>query len=174
MCLTAHHAKHDSASDNDLFFGTRLALNDSDDTSVLAGVAVDLDSQEMFLNIEAERRFSDKLSVELQLRTFMNTEPSDALYTIEHDDYLQLRLSWYYWQSQVLVHATYIHVLNLSFCISTFLGLFAQKLCAEIVSEYLQQRAIERRATSRLILDKSGPDTAIESRILRLASSVTQ
>jgi hypothetical protein len=85
-----------TASDNDLFFGTRLALNDSDDTSVLAGVAVDLDSQEMFVNIEAERRFGDKLSVELQLRTFMNTEPSDALYTIEHDDYLQLRLSWYY------------------------------------------------------------------------------
>jgi len=28
-----------TASDNDLFVGTRLALNDSDDTSVLAGVA---------------------------------------------------------------------------------------------------------------------------------------
>jgi hypothetical protein len=85
-----------SAADNDLFFGTRLALNDSDDTSVLAGVAVDLDTQEMFLNVEAERRFGDKLSVELQLRTFMNAEPGDALFAIEHDDYLQLRLSWYY------------------------------------------------------------------------------
>ena len=85
-----------TVSDNDLFVGTRLALNDSDDTSVLAGVAVDLDTQELFLNIEAERRFGDNLSAELQLRTFMNAEPGDTLFAIERDDYLQLRLSWYY------------------------------------------------------------------------------
>ena len=85
-----------TASDNDLFVGTRLALNDSEDTSVLAGVAVDLDTQELFLNIEAERRFGDNLSAELQLRMFMNAEPGDALSVIERDDYLQLRLSWYY------------------------------------------------------------------------------
>ena len=85
-----------TVSDNDLFVGTRLALNDSDDTSVLAGVAVDLDTQELFLNIEAERRFGDNLSAELQLRTFMNAEPGDTLFAIERDDYLQFRLSWYY------------------------------------------------------------------------------
>ena len=85
-----------TASDNDLFIGTRLALNDADDTSVLAGVAVDLDTQELFLNIEAERRFGDNLSVELQLRTFMNAEPGETLFAIERDAYLQLRLSWYY------------------------------------------------------------------------------
>ena len=85
-----------TASDNDLLIGARLALNDADDTSVLAGVAVDLDTQELFLNIEAERRFGDSLSVELQLRTFMNAEPGDALFLVERDDYLQLRLSWYY------------------------------------------------------------------------------
>ncbi len=85
-----------TGSDNDLFIGTRLAFNDADDSSVLAGVAVDLNTQELFLNIEAERRFADNLSVELQLRTFMNAEPGDALFLVEQDDYLQLRLSWYY------------------------------------------------------------------------------
>ncbi len=85
-----------TGSDNDLFIGTRLAFNDADDSSVLAGVAVDLNTQELFLNIEAERRFGDNLSVELQLRSFMNAEPGDALFTVEQDDYLQLRLSWYY------------------------------------------------------------------------------
>jgi hypothetical protein len=84
-----------TGSDNDLFIGTRLAFNDADDSSVLAGVAVDLNTQELFLNIEAERRFGDNLSVELQLRTFMNAEPGDALFLVEQDDYLQLRLSWY-------------------------------------------------------------------------------
>ena len=85
-----------TGSDNDLFIGTRLAFNDADDSSVLAGVAVDLNTQELFLNIEAERRFADNLSVELQLRTFMNAEPGDALFSVEQDDYVQLRLSWYY------------------------------------------------------------------------------
>lgn len=85
-----------TTSDNDLFLGTRLALNDADDTSVLAGVAVDLDTQELFLNIEAERRFGDSLSAELQLRTFMNANPGSTLFAIEQDDYIQLRLSWYY------------------------------------------------------------------------------
>ena len=85
-----------TAFDNDLFFGTRLALNDADDTSVLAGFAVDTDTQEFFFNVEAERRFGDKLSAELRLRAFSNANPGDALFAFERDDYLQLRLSWYY------------------------------------------------------------------------------
>ena len=85
-----------TASDNDLFVGTRLALNDADDTSVLAGVALDLDTQELFLNIEAERRIGDKLSLEFQLRSFMNAKPNGSLFAVKQDDYLQLRLNWYY------------------------------------------------------------------------------
>jgi hypothetical protein len=82
--------------ENDLFIGTRLALNDADDTSVLAGVALDLDTQELFLNIEAERRLGDNLSVEFQLRSFLNAKPNGSLYAVKQDDYLQLRLNWYY------------------------------------------------------------------------------
>jgi len=85
-----------TASDNDLFVGTRLALNDPDDSSVLAGVAVDLDTQELFLNIEAERRIGDSLSIELQLRSFMNAAPNGGMYAVKQDDYVQLRLNWYY------------------------------------------------------------------------------
>ena len=82
--------------DNDVFVGTRLALNDAEDTSVLAGVAYDVDTGEIFLNVEAERRFGDSLSAELRLRSFAGAEPADASYSFERDDYLQLRLSWYY------------------------------------------------------------------------------
>ena len=82
--------------DNDVFMGARLALNDANDTSVLAGVAVDVDTTETFLNIEAERRIGDSLSLEARLRAFMNADPGDALFTFENDDYFQLRLSWYY------------------------------------------------------------------------------
>ena len=79
-----------------MFVGARLALNDASDTSVLAGVAVDLDTQELFLNIEAERRFGDNLSAELILRAFVNAEPGNSLYAVKQDDHLQLRLNWYY------------------------------------------------------------------------------
>jgi hypothetical protein len=82
--------------DNDVFVGTRLALNDASDTSVLAGIVLDADTQEMFFNVEAERRFSDNVSAELRLRTFANSKPGETLYAFEHDDYIQLRLSWYF------------------------------------------------------------------------------
>ena len=82
--------------DNDIFLGTRLALNDAEDTSVLAGVAVDLDTQETFFNIEAERRFGDQLSASLRVRAFTNAEEGDVFYAFSRDDYIQLRLDWYY------------------------------------------------------------------------------
>lgn len=82
--------------DNDIFAGVRFAVNDAQDTSVLAGVALDLDSGETFFNVEAERRFGDSLSVELRVRAFANSSPGDAGYSFENDDYMQLRLSWYY------------------------------------------------------------------------------
>jgi hypothetical protein len=85
-----------TAFDNDVFLGARLALNDASDTSVLAGIAIDVNTHETFINIEAERRFGDRLSAQLRLRAFGNSEPGEALYPFERDDYVQLRLSWYY------------------------------------------------------------------------------
>ncbi len=85
-----------TAFDNDIFAATRLALNDASNTSILAGFAFDIDTQEMFFNVEAERRFGDNLSAELRLRAFSGSKPGEALYAFARDDYLQLRLSWYY------------------------------------------------------------------------------
>lgn len=82
--------------DNDVFVATRIALNDANDSSLLAGIAADIDTREMFLNVEAERRFGDNLNVELRLRAFMNVSPGNPLHAFERDDYLQLRFSWYY------------------------------------------------------------------------------
>lgn len=85
-----------TAFDNDVFVGTRLALNDANDTSVLAGIAIDTDTRELFVNVEAARRFGDSLSAELRIRSFTNSRPNEVLYTIERDDYIELQLSWYY------------------------------------------------------------------------------
>jgi hypothetical protein len=82
--------------ENDVFVGTRLAFNDAQDSSILAGFAMDTQTHELFLNVEAERRFGDNLSAEIRLRAFTNADPNGGLYAFERDDYLQLRLSWYY------------------------------------------------------------------------------
>jgi hypothetical protein len=63
-------------ADNDLFAGIRLALNDTQDTAVLAGVGYDLETSETYVNIEAD--------------------PGDTSFAIEKDDYLQLQLSRYF------------------------------------------------------------------------------
>jgi hypothetical protein len=82
--------------DNDIFAGTRLALNDASDTSALVGLVIDVDTRETFFNVEAERRYGDNLSAELLLRVFTSSDPGEALYAFEYDDYVQLRLSRYY------------------------------------------------------------------------------
>ena len=83
-------------ADNDLFAGIRLALNDAEDTAVLAGLGYDLETSETYVNIEADRRFGDDTVLELRARFFTNADPSDTSYAIENDDYLQLQLSRYF------------------------------------------------------------------------------
>jgi len=83
-------------ADNDLFAGVRLALNDTQDTSVLAGMGYDLETSESYVNIEADRRLGDDYVLELRARFFTNAEPDDTSYAIENDDYLQLQLSRYF------------------------------------------------------------------------------
>ncbi len=85
-----------TAFDNDVFVGTRLALNDAADTSLLAGVAVDVKTGELFMSVEAERRFRDDLVGEFKLRAFANARPFEATYSFERDDYVEIRLRWYY------------------------------------------------------------------------------
>lgn len=83
-------------ADNDLFLAARWALNDSNDTSLLGGFSRDLDTGSTFINIEAETRLTDHLMAEMRLRAFTNTEPSDPLHVFNRNDYVQLRLNWYY------------------------------------------------------------------------------
>jgi len=83
-------------ADNDLFAGVRLALNDTQDMTLLVGSGYDLKTSETYLNIEAERRLGNDYQLELRARFFTNAAPGDNSYAIENDDYLQLRLSRYF------------------------------------------------------------------------------
>ena len=83
-------------SDNDVFVGTRLALNDIQDTAVLAGFSYDTDTGETFVNIEAERRFGEDWFGELRVRAFSGAEQGDTTYWLQKDDYVQVSVSRYF------------------------------------------------------------------------------
>ena len=80
-------------ADNDVFVGTRLALNDMQDTAVLAAVSYDVDTGESFINIEAERRFGEDWFAELRVRAFSGAEPGNSTYWLQKDNYLQLNIA---------------------------------------------------------------------------------
>ncbi|MFQ5610073.1 MAG: hypothetical protein ACE5F8_07365, partial [Woeseiaceae bacterium] len=75
-----------TVADNDVFVGTRLALNDTQDTAILAGVAYDAESGETFLNIEAERRIGDAWVFELRARGVSGADPGDITDSFVNDD----------------------------------------------------------------------------------------
>ena len=83
-------------ADNDLFIGARFALNDTQDTTVLAGLVRDLDTGELVINVEAERRLGDSFVIEFRARLFSGADPQDLTYSLASDDYLQLQLTKYF------------------------------------------------------------------------------
>ncbi len=85
-----------TTSDNDIFVGARLALNDTQDTSLLAGVAYDTVTGETFFNLEAERRIGDSIALELRARAFSGAGPQDLTYAVVRDDYVQILLAKYF------------------------------------------------------------------------------
>jgi len=85
-----------TGADGDVFAGLRLALNDIQDTSLLAGFSVDHDTGEQFYNLEAERRLADDYSLELRARFFAGADAGDFSSAIQQDDYIQLRLARYF------------------------------------------------------------------------------
>lgn len=82
--------------DDDFFAGARLALNDVDDTEILAGAVIDRDTQATFVTIEAERRLSENMNLEIEARFFANVPDSDVLSGIRRDDYVEVRLSTFF------------------------------------------------------------------------------
>ena len=71
-------------------------MNDTQDTAVLAGIGYDVDTDETFLNIEADRRLGENYVVELRARFFSGASREDLTYSLANDDYLQLQLSRYF------------------------------------------------------------------------------
>jgi hypothetical protein len=82
--------------DDDVFVGSRLALNDTQDTQVLAGAVIDRHTRTTFALLEAERRVAASWKVELEGRWFLDVAPGDPLAAFERDSFVTLRLARYF------------------------------------------------------------------------------
>ena len=79
---------------DDIAMGTRLAFNDAQSSSLLAGMVFDRDYGSVFANIEASRRLGDSFLMELESRLFLDTPSNDLASAIRQDDYIELTLSY--------------------------------------------------------------------------------
>jgi len=85
-----------TAFDEDVFFGTRLALNDVQDTTALLGAVVDVQDGTTALFFEAERRLGDSWKLELEVRAFLGVDDGNVTRNFENDDFALLRLSYFF------------------------------------------------------------------------------
>ncbi|NKB60349.1 MAG: hypothetical protein GKS00_28920 [Alphaproteobacteria bacterium] len=82
--------------DNDLFVGTRLALNDVDDTQALAGAVIDAEDGSLSFFLEAERRLGDTWKIEAEARLLGNVDDKNTLAPFKRDSFFNLRLSRFF------------------------------------------------------------------------------
>lgn len=82
--------------DDDVFVGTRVALNDADDTSLLTGVYVDRNHGGITATIEGESRLTESLSVKASGVFIFNTPFDDVLGGLRRDDFVEVRMLYYF------------------------------------------------------------------------------
>ncbi len=86
-----------NALQNDVFFGSRIALNDTADTSFLIGGLSDLDSSSKIFSLEASRRFGSTWTVEIEARVFNSIAENEfILSNFQDDSFLRIAISKFF------------------------------------------------------------------------------
>ena len=82
--------------DNDIFIGSRLALNDPQDSTALIGAIIDTDNGSTILSLEAERRVGESWVVELIGRFFLNIDETDITASLKEDSFMNLSIQYHF------------------------------------------------------------------------------
>jgi len=90
------HENATTASEDDIMFGLRLALNDVQSTELLVGGIFDLDSSATYYLLEASRRLGESWKLSLETYIYSNIPPDDLGYGFRNEDFVQLELAWYF------------------------------------------------------------------------------
>lgn len=81
---------------NDIYLGSRIALNNTDDTAILVGGSYDMDYQSKSLLVEASQRLNDYWTVALDAAVFIAKDSQDNASSFDKDDRVQLTLERYF------------------------------------------------------------------------------
>ena len=82
--------------EDDIFFGSRVVLNDVQGTEILAGAVKDLDTKATLVSLEASRRFGDRWRLYVEFRGFLGIPEADPFYGFRRDDYFQVELARFF------------------------------------------------------------------------------
>jgi hypothetical protein len=82
-----------TAFQNDLILGTRLALNDPEDTSVLVTGALDSTDGSLAIRLEAERRIAEHWKAQIESVGFLNQNRPSAF---ADDSFVRLKLTYFF------------------------------------------------------------------------------
>lgn len=82
--------------DNDIFLGTRFALNNIAGTEFLAGVIVDADNQTTLASFEGSTRIGDSMRAALNIYYSASKKKTSTFYPFRKDSQLELKLNWYF------------------------------------------------------------------------------
>ncbi|TSE05058.1 MULTISPECIES: hypothetical protein [Aquimarina] len=86
-----------NALQNDLFFGSRIAFNDTQDTSILIGGITDLESDSTIFSLEASRRFGSSWTAEVEARIFNNIDQNELILSnFREDSFFRISISKYF------------------------------------------------------------------------------
>lgn len=77
---------------NDIFTGFRIALNDTDDTNIIAGIVSDVKNGSLYSSIEASRRLTESWNIEIEGRLFIETKDDPFLNFFRRDSNLTMRI----------------------------------------------------------------------------------
>ena len=96
-----HHDGRDefapfSIYNNDVMVGGRLALNDQEDTSLLAGAIIDVETQTTFVTFEFATRLADGWKLELEGRVLPYVANGSFETVFEQDHTIELRVLRYF------------------------------------------------------------------------------
>ncbi len=80
---------------NDVFFGSRIAFNDSQDSAILFGGIFDLESSSQLYFLEASRRLGESWTAEIEARIFNDIASEELILgNFQNDSFLRLAMSW--------------------------------------------------------------------------------
>ena len=81
---------------DDLFLGTRVALNDLGETEFLLGGYIDLENQSQSYKLEYNTRFEDTLKLNVDVLVFSNVDKNDPSFYYRNDSFIELGVKYFF------------------------------------------------------------------------------